>query len=444
MNILYKIKKLLNVATIFSISCYNIAKYKFCFATFEDAVISLCNSLTSNNYIFTKVIQWGVQEIYHEDNINGNDINGNDINGNDINGNDKLKNYFSTFSNNVPYTQDELEYSVSFIKNVTQYTSSRNDELVVDYAPINSGSVALVFKAHLNNSPVVIKILRPNIRNKIKQDIDVLLEFFDNIFIRNLIWCYIKINFKQFILNNTENLLNQCNFHDEVKHILLFKNNLKNKKNIVVPDVYTHYTETFNEIIIMEFLDGPIAKNVPLDKLKNCLEPLQSFFFDSLFRYKLLHGDFHLGNIIVMNDGDKIGIIDFGIVHFLTDDASNQLFDIMFLSLKSQDIKNFYAILKLIIRFICYHKRHEYEKIFEMLKKDKEVEYLIRSTDFSSNTILKMINKIMSLEDIEVKQTAYTLFLSAMSGLQTVEYVNDNKPLTILTRVYMDKSIHIE
>ena len=194
----------------------------------------------------------------------------------------------------------------------------------------------------------------------------------------------------------------------------------------------------------MEFLDGPIAKNVPLDKLKNCLEPLQSFFFDSLFRYKLLHGDFHLGNIIVMNDGDKIGIIDFGIVHFLTDDASNQLFDIMFLSLKSQDIKNFYAILKLIIRFICYHKRHEYEKIFEMLKKDKEVEYLIRSTDFSSNTILKMINKIMSLEDIEVKQTAYTLFLSAMSGLQTVEYVNDNKPLTILTRVYMDKSIHIE
>ena len=439
MNILYKIKKLLNVATIFSISCYNIAKYKFCFATFEDAVISLCNSLTSNNYIFTKVIQWGVQEIYHEDNINGNDINGNDINGND-----KLKNYFSTFSNNVPYTQDELEYSVSFIKNVTQYTSSRNDELVVDYAPINSGSVALVFKAHLNNSPVVIKILRPNIRNKIKQDIDVLLEFFDNIFIRNLIWCYIKINFKQFILNNTENLLNQCNFHDEVKHILLFKNNLKNKKNIVVPDVYTHYTETFNEIIIMEFLDGPIAKNVPLDKLKNCLEPLQSFFFDSLFRYNILHGDFHLGNIIVMNDGDKIGIIDFGIVHFLTDDASNELFDVMFLSLKPQDIKNFYAILKLIIRFICYHKRHEYEKIFEMLKKDKEVEYLIRSTDFSSNTILKMINKIMSLEDIEVKQTAYTLFLSAMSGLQTIEYVNDNKSLTILTRVYMDKSIHIE
>lgn len=432
MKILYKIKKLINVATIFSISCYNILKYKLRFATFEDAVISLCNSLTRNNYIFTKVIQWGVQEVYRDDNMKSININC-----------EKLKNYFSKFSSCVPYTQYELEYSVSFIKNVTQYTSSRNDELVVDYAPINSGSVALVFKARLNDSPVVIKILRPNIKNKIKEDIDVLLEFFDNIFIRNLIWFYIKINFKHFILNNTENLLNQCNFNDEVKNILLFKNNLKNKKNIVVPNVYTHYTETFNEIIVMEFLDGPVAKNVPLDKLKNCLEPLQSFFFDSLYRYNILHGDFHLGNIIVMNDGDKIGIIDFGIVHILTDEISNSLFDIVFLSLKPKDIKNFYAMLKLTIRFICCHER-QYKQIFETLKKDKEFEYMARFTDFSSNGLLKLINKIMSLEDIEVKQTAYTLFLSSMSGLQTIEYVNDNKSLATLTRVYMDKSIYIE
>ena len=434
MTILYKIKKLISVATIFSISCYNILKYKLRLTTFEDAVTSLCNSLTRNNYIFTKVIQWGVQEVYHDDNTSNimSEIKG-----------EKLKNYFSTFSSCVPYTQYELEHSVSFIKTVTQYTSSRNDKLVVDYAPINSGSVALVFKAHLNDSPVVIKILRPNIKNKIKEDIDVLLEFFDNIFIRNIIWLYIKINFKHFILNNTENLLNQCNFNNEVKNILLFKNNLKNKKNIVVPHVYTHYTETFNEIIIMEFLDGPVAKNVPLDKLKNCLEPLQSFFFDSLYRYNILHGDFHLGNIIVMNDGDKIGIIDFGIVYFLTDEMSNSLFDIVFLSLKSQDVKNFYAMLKLTIRFICYHER-DYKKIFEMLKQDKEFECVARFNDFSSNALLRLINKIMSLEDIEVKQSAYTLFLSVMSGLQTIEFVNDNKPLTVLTRVYMDNSIQVE
>lgn len=433
-NISYKIKKLINVVTIFSVSCYNIAKYKLRFATFEDAVISLCNSLTKNNYIFTKVIQWGVQEVYHDDNIDN-------ANSNNIKDNVKLKNYFSVFSNNVPYTQDELEHSLACIKNVKQYASSRNDELVVDYAPINSGSVALVFKARLNSSSVAIKILRPNIRNKIKEDIDVLLSFFDNIVIKNIIWFYIKINIKKFIVSSVENLLNQCNFNDEVKHILLFKNNLKNKKNIVIPHVYTHYTEMFNEIIIMEFLDGPVAKNVPLDKLKNCVEHLQSFFFDSLFRYNVLHADFHLGNIIIMNDGDKIGIIDFGIVYFLTDELSNSLFDIMFLSLKP-DQKNFYSILKIVIRLICFDER-QYKIIFETLNQDKEIEYILRFCDFSANRIVKIINKIVSLENIEVKHTVYKLFLSSMSGLQTIEYANDNKPLTILTRVYMDKSIQL-
>ncbi len=439
MNILYKIKKLINVVTIFSVSCYNIAKYKLRFATFEDAVISLCNSLTRHNYIFTKVIQWGVQEVYHDDNINC------DNNSNNIKDNVKLKNYFSVFSNNVPYTQDELEHSLACIKNAKQYASLRNDELVVenDYAPINSGSVALVFKARLNNSPVVIKILRPNIRNKIKEDIDVLLSFFDNIVIRNIIWFYIKINIKKCIANNVENLLNQCNFNDEVKHILLFKHNLKNKKNIVIPHVYTHYTEMCNEIIIMEFLDGPVAKNVPLDKIKNCVEHLQSFFFDSLYRYNILHGDFHLGNIIFMNDGDKIGIIDFGIVYFLTDELSNSLFDIMFLSLKSDQVKNFYSILKIVIRLVCFDAR-QHKIIFETLSQDKEIEYIVRCCDFSANIIVKVINKIMSLENIEIKHTVYKLVLSSMSGLQTVEYANDNKPLTTLTRVYMDKSIRIE
>jgi len=438
MNIFNKIKKTINVLTIFSISCYNIVKYILRFTTFEDAVISLCNSLTKKNYIFTKVIQWGIQEVYHDDNINGNHSNR-------VNGNDTLKNYFSIFSSNVPYTQYELEYSISFIKNVIQYMLLRNDELVIenDYVPINSGSVALVFKARLNDTPVVVKMLRPNIKNKIKEDIDVILECFDNIFIKNLIWVYIKINFKNFIINNIENLLNQCNFKDEVKHMLLFKNNLKNKKNIVIPYVYTHYTETFNDIIIMEFFDGHIAKNLPQNKLKNYLEPLQSFFFDSLYRYNILHGDFHLGNIIVMNDGNKIGIIDFGIVYFLTDEFSNSLFDMMFLSLKTDNnMKNFYSILNIIIRLICSNQS-QHEKIFENLRQDKEFNFILSNIFSSNGGIVKIINRIISLENIEINQNAYKLMLSSVSGLQTIEYANDNKPLTMLTRVYMDKSIHI-
>lgn len=432
-TILNEARKKIKMFNIFSYSLYNAVKYKLNFSTFEDAIISACNSLTHENYIFTKVIQWGVQEIYNDANIKDND---------------NLKNYFSTFSNKVPYTPHELQRSISVIKNVMQYAGSRNETLIFendDYTPVNSGTVALVFKAQLNNVPVIIKILRPNIKNKIKEDIDILLHFFGNTIIKKIIECYIKLNFQKFIENNTDTLLRQCDFHNEVKNALIFKSNLINKKNIVVPCIYKHFTETFNEVIIMEYLEGPVAKNVPLENLRKNVEPLQSFYFESLFRYNVLHGDFHLGNIIIMDDGNKIGIIDFGIVHFLTDEDSNKLFDIMFLTTtnNNNNINTFYKILKVSIRFICSDK-NQHETIYEQLNQDKEFEALIRYNDYSANMLIKIINKIMSLENVELKSNVCELFLSAMSGLQTVEYVNNNMNLTDLTKTFMNRSIKMD
>ena len=432
-TILNEARKKIKMFNIFSYSLYNAVKYKLNFSTFEDAIISACNSLTHENYIFTKVIQWGVQEIYNDANIKDND---------------NLKNYFSTFSNKVPYTPHELQRSISVIKNVMQYAGSRNETLIFendDYTPVNSGTVALVFKAQLNNVPVIIKILRPNIKNKIKEDIDILLHFFGNTIIKKIIECYIKLNFQKFIENNTDTLLRQCDFHNEVKNALIFKSNLINKKNIVVPCIYKHFTETFNEVIIMEYLEGPVAKNVPLENLRKNVEPLQSFYFESLFRYNVLHGDFHLGNIIIMDDGNKIGIIDFGIVHFLTDEDSNKLFDIMFLTTtnNNNNINTFYKILQVSIRFICSDK-NQHETIYEQLNQDKEFEALIRYNDYSANMLIKIINKIMSLENVELKSNVCELFLSAMSGLQTVEYVNNNMNLTDLTKTFMNRSIKMD
>lgn len=437
-DILKEIKKIIKTINLFSYSCYNIFKYKCGFVSFEDSIISICDSFVYDNYMFTKVIQWGVQEIYNEINIKNND---------------KLKTYFSTFSNNVPYTQDELNHSTLLIKNVIQYASSRNDKLAIEnenydeknnYIPMNSGSVALIFKARLNDTPVVIKILRPNIKNKIKEDVNILLNLLDNIIIKKLISSYIKINFKTFISNNLDIILTQCNFDCEVKNALLFKNKFKNTKNIIIPNFYTHFTETFHEIIIMEYLDGPIAKNVPLESLNNYFEPLQSFFFNSLFRYKILHGDFHLGNIIIMNNGSSIGIIDFGIVQIITDEVSNDLFDLLFLCLKN-DLKNYYKILKIVIKMCCRNKS-QHENMYKQFTQNaeyKQVEQVIRYSDFSANAIIKITNMIMSVDNIELVPYICQLLLSTMSGLQTIEYTNNNKSLNTLIKTYMNKSITI-
>jgi predicted unusual protein kinase regulating ubiquinone biosynthesis (AarF/ABC1/UbiB family) len=425
MKLLQYVNLFLNTISIFSTSTYYFIKYKLNLTTSNSAIISVCNSLIHKNYLFTKVVQWGVQEVYSDANIQGND---------------ELKSYFSIFSNSVPYMQHELHASLSSIKNIIEFAKSRNDNLVLenDNIPTNSGSVAIIFKARLNDAPVIIKVLRPNIRKRIEHDIKAVLFFFDNLFIRNFIGYYIKLNFKTFIQNNSETLLNQCDFISEVNNALLFKDNLKNKKNIIIPHVYKHYTEAHNEVIVMEYIDGSIAKNVPLELLKQHIETLQSFFFESLFRYNILHGDFHLGNII-MAENNMIGIIDFGIVYALTDDTSNQLFDVLFLCLNFKHKKK---LLRTIIRFLCLNA-NTHDEIYKKLINDKEVNDMI-SVEFTANLIIKLINKIMSQEYIGVQKDVCNLMLASMSGIQTIEYVNDNKSLDFLVHSYIQRSVKMD
>jgi len=314
MELLKYVRLIINTTSIFCSTSYYFLKYKLRFITFNNAVISACNSFFPKNYIFTKVVQWGIQEV--NDSLY-------------VKNNEELIKYFSTFNNSVPYNNYELQHSLQSLRNLVEYTKTRNDELILeDNVPMNSGSVALVFKARLNSVPVIIKVLRYNMKERIENDVNVIICFFNNIIIKKIIESYFVLNFKSFIENIKESLLIQCDFNNEVNNALLFKNNFKNKKNIIIPHVYKHFTETFNEIIVMEYINGPIAKNVSFDKLEHHFEKLQSFFFESLYRYNILHADFHLGNIIVIDD-NILGVIDFGIVYELTPEISDALFDII-------------------------------------------------------------------------------------------------------------------
>jgi predicted unusual protein kinase regulating ubiquinone biosynthesis (AarF/ABC1/UbiB family) len=188
----------------------------------------------------------------------------------------------------------------------------------------------------------------------------------------------------------------------------------------------------------MEYIDGPVAKNVPLELLKTNFETLQSFFFESLFRYNVMHGDFHLGNIIITKN-NTIGIIDFGIVYTLTNDMSDQLFNVLFLSLNLENNK---LLLRTIVRFLCLDVDN-HDATYKKLVNNKEINEIL-SSYFNANEIIKIINMIMSDESLGLHQEVCRLFLATMSGLQTIEYVNENKSLAFLIKSYMQRSIQMD
>lgn len=412
MKIIDYIKKTIKIINIILNTSYHIIIYKLNFKTYNDTIINICNSLVNQSYIFIKVIQWGIQNVY------------------DLDFDEKVVNYFNTFSNNVPYTTVELEQSILSIHKAVDYASTFcNDTLEIknNHTPINSGSVALVYKGCLNDKPVIIKVLRCNIIDTIEEDICFLEYFFDNIFIKNIINYYTKINFKNFITINRSILLKQCDFKCEINNALLFKNILKNKKKIVIPHMYEHFTNAFHEIIVMDFIDGPVAKNVEPHQLQNHTETIQLLYFELLFQYNILHGDFHLGNVIIVNE-NTLGIIDFGIIHEVNHEISNKLFDIILLNLNRTNA-NISQLIKSVINLVCINEKNR-KYIFIKIKNDNELMSLLFDTKFSGSALVGVLNKIIKIDNVYLDNHSINLLFAFLSGLQTVEnctrkYKND-------------------
>ena len=211
--------------------------------------------------------------------------------------------------------------------------------------------------------------------------------------------------------------------------------------------MYKYFTETFNDVIVMEYINGPIAKNVSLDKLQPHLENLQLFFFESLFRYNILHADFHLGNIIIVDD-NTIGIIDFGIVYELTNEISDALFDFMFmLAYLDPTKKSFHKtsckIVKKCIK-LCCRDEDVYDLVYTKIINDLQFMEMFKE-GFSVNRLAIVIKKLISIQDntVVLKSKICQLFLSTLSGIQTIEFVNDGFTLQSLVRSFINRSVDI-
>ena len=250
--------------------------YKLNYISFHFFVKNTCIKLTNLSYYYIKIFQWQIQDKYLNDN--------------------ELDDFFKKYTNHVPYNNSQIDYTL--LNNIILYAQQNNDKLTIlnDFQPINSGTIALVWKGTLNGKQVAIKIIRNNIVNEIKHCVKV------TCFLLNL------INFLTFnlfndssaniIKENENKLLEQCNFINEVDNIILFYNFYKDSDIIVIPNVYQYFTNYNNKIIIMDFIEGLNASELTnQDKTK--FAPIYNFFYnDSIFVKNICHSDLHIGNVV--------------------------------------------------------------------------------------------------------------------------------------------------
>ena len=189
------------------------------------------------------------------------------------------------------------------------------EELFTEFTeePLASASIAQVHMARLpNGDEVVVKVLRPNIREKLLSDLSILkflARQMENLFEDAAIFDPVGIA-REF----EKALAKELDFNVELKNLERAARNFSNNPDVHIPRVYREVS--CENVLVMEVVQGVKVTEVTENK-KEVVRRLLRAVFEMIYIHGFFHGDLHPGNILVEESG-RIGLIDFGLVGSLT------------------------------------------------------------------------------------------------------------------------------
>ena len=195
---------------------------------------------------------------------------------------------------------------------------------------VAAASIAQVHHARLQDgTPVILKIRRPEIRAKIDADLRILTH------LARLVEFEIPESRRyqptQIVLQFTRSIRRELDLAAEARNIDRFAENFAGSDTIVIPKVYWEWTS--ESINVQQWVDGLPGNNLAaveaagLDRkllgARGADAVLKMIMIDGFY-----HADPHPGNVFYL-PGNRIAMIDFGMVGRLTDERRNQLVNLL-------------------------------------------------------------------------------------------------------------------
>lgn len=192
-----------------------------------------------------------------------------------------------------------------------------------DMTPLASASIAQVHAAKLlDGKEAVVKVLRPNVLNKIKRDVDLMYVLAG---LAERYWAFTRRLKPLAVVAEFEHtLLDELNLQREAANASQLRRNFLSSPLLYIPEVYWSYSHP--TVLVMERIYGIPISDIPTLKsnninLKVLAERGVEIFFTQVFRDCFFHADMHPGNIFVSPQYPEkpqyLGV-DFGIMGSLS------------------------------------------------------------------------------------------------------------------------------
>lgn len=195
-----------------------------------------------------------------------------------------------------------------------------------DSSPLASASIAQVHTALLQDgTPVVVKVVRPDILPVIKLDTGILRTLAK--ITETIIPFTRRLHPVEVVAEFEKTILDELDLMREAANAALLKRNFDQSPLLYVPEIYWSHTAT--QVMTMERIFGSTVSN--LDEIRAQGVSIQTLsengviiFFTQVFKHNFFHADMHPGNIFVLPDG-RYAAIDFGIMGTLTPEDQRYL-----------------------------------------------------------------------------------------------------------------------